>query len=138
MKPRMASLAGFAASAFVAFGLTPHLGSFARRPVPASDPATVAQEDPSVALPGSGDGTGVSNQDDTDMQPGAIQNNNGLDGSDAGVDNAQQPDDSESVPPPQSSMQQPDDNDSGDASAQQQQSDDNGEQESQPSAGDEN
>lgn len=151
MKPTMISLVSFAASAFIAAGIAPHLGSF----VPASGPdhncVTLAQDDSQSALPGSPDSAGVSSQDDNNTQPGELQNDGGSglngagadgsapDNAEGAPDSSQQPDDAESVPPPQTSMQPPDSDDSGnDPSAQQQQPNDNSEEEGQPSAGDEN
>jgi hypothetical protein len=147
----MISLVSFAASALIAAGVAPHLGSFAPASAPDHNSVTVAQDDSSGALPGSPDSAGVSSQDDNNTQPGELQNDGGAglngsgadgsapDGAEVSPDSSQQPDDADSVPPPQTSMQPPDSDDSGnDSSAQQQQPNDNSEEEGQPSAGDEN
>lgn len=106
-------------SAVIAVCLTPTLCSFTRR-APAPHPEMLAQDDGSVAVPGSADAPAPNADDDDGYQSGQAQSND------------QTQDDPDSAQQPPANMQQPPADDSGengdDTSAQPQSGGDNGDQ----------
>jgi hypothetical protein len=118
----------WAMSVMIAVCVTPGVGSFMRRTAAISHPMMLAQEDGTVAVPGSAEAPGSTAGSDDDDQSGQVGNNG--QGSDGQGPDGQTPDDDSAADQqePPTNVQQPPSDDDGDDTAAQQKSDDNSDQ----------